>query len=100
MACPGPLMALIGALRVGQVGGPPGMHVYQPGLPYVALGKANGRWLARDERTLLRKDVELAVEGAERIDPEQQLVHLARGGALPYDYLVLAIGSRTVPEEI
>ncbi len=37
------------------------MHLYQPGFLYVALGQANGRWLARDERTLLRRDVELAV---------------------------------------
>jgi sulfide:quinone oxidoreductase len=79
---------------------PTGMHLYQPGLPYLALGQANGRWLARDERTLLRKDVELAVERAERVDPLAGLVHLARGGSLPFDYLVVATGSRTVPEEI
>jgi sulfide:quinone oxidoreductase len=79
---------------------PTGMHLYQPGLPYVALGEANGRWLARDERTLLRKDVELAIERADLVDPEKGLVHLNRGGSLPYDYLVLATGSRTVPEEI
>lgn len=79
---------------------PTGMHLYQPGLPYVALGDANGRWLARDERTLLRRDVELAVERADRVDPERGLVHLARGSSLSYDYLVLATGSRTVPEVI
>jgi sulfide:quinone oxidoreductase len=79
---------------------PTGMHLYQPGLPYVALGAANGRWLARDERTLLRRDVELAVERGDRVDPEKCLVHLARGGSLSYDNLVLATGSRTVPEEI
>ncbi|HKZ75951.1 MAG TPA: NAD(P)/FAD-dependent oxidoreductase, partial [Actinomycetota bacterium] len=45
---------------------PTGMHVYQPGFLYVALGQANGRWLARDERTLLRNDVELVVDGATR----------------------------------
>ncbi len=79
---------------------PTGMHLYQPGLPYVALGEANGRWLSRDERTLLRKDVLLAVERAETVDPEKGVVHLARGGSLAFDYLVLATGSRTVPEEI
>src|SRR5438552_3809860 len=67
---------------------PTAMHVYQPGFLYVALGQANGRWLARDERTLLRSDVELAVEAAEWIDPEEGVVHLARGGSLPFDYLV------------
>jgi sulfide:quinone oxidoreductase len=79
---------------------PTGMHVYQPGFLYVALGQAKGRWLARDERTLLRKDVELAVESAERIDPDAGVVHLARGGALPYDHLVVATGARLVPEQV
>ena len=46
---------------------PTGMHHYQPGYLYVALGQANGRWLVRDERTLLRSDVDLVVE---RADPD------------------------------
>jgi sulfide:quinone oxidoreductase len=79
---------------------PTGMHVYQPGFLYVALGQANGRWLARDERLLLRDDVELVVEGAERIDPAASTVQLARGGTLPYDYLVVATGARLVPDEV
>ena len=71
-----------------------GMHIYQPGFLYVALGQANALWLARDERTLLRKEVELVVDLATRIDPVAKTVTLARSGALPYDYLVLATGSR------
>ncbi len=77
-----------------------GMHVYQPGFLYVALGQADALWLARDERTLLRKDVELVVENAARIDPAAQLVHLVRGGTIPYDFLVVATGSRIVREQI
>jgi sulfide:quinone oxidoreductase len=73
---------------------PTGLHVYQPGFLYVALGQANGQWLARDERTLLRKGVDLVVEGAERVDPAARTVHLDHGGSLPFDYLVLATGSR------
>ena len=79
---------------------PTAMHVYQPGFLYLALGQANGRWLARDERTLLRPDVDLAVEAAERIDPEEGVVRLARGGSLPFDYLVVATGARLVPERV
>ncbi len=79
---------------------PTGMHVYQPGFLYVALGQANGRWLARDERTLLRRNVELVVESAERIDPAAGEVHLGHGGRLPYDYLVVSTGSRVVPEQV
>jgi sulfide:quinone oxidoreductase len=79
---------------------PTGMHVYQPGFLYVALGEANGRWLSRDERLLLRKDVKLVVEPAVKVDPVEQLVHLGTGGSLPYDYLVLATGARLVPDQI
>lgn len=79
---------------------PSGMHIYQPGFLYVALGEANGRWLARDERKLLRKDVELIVQGAQRIDTQNMVVELAGGGEVPYDYLVIATGSRLVPGQI
>jgi sulfide:quinone oxidoreductase len=79
---------------------PLGMHVYQPGFLYLALGKANGRWLVRDERLLLRDDVQLVIESAARIDPDEGVVRLSRGGALPYDYLILATGARLVPEQV
>jgi sulfide:quinone oxidoreductase len=79
---------------------PTGMHVYQPGFLYVALGQANGRWLTRDERTLLRPDVELAVERAIRIHPDAGTVQLERGGSLDFDYLVLATGARLVPAAV
>jgi sulfide:quinone oxidoreductase len=79
---------------------PTGMHAYQPGFLYVALGQANGRWLGRDERTLLDKRVDLVIETAERIDPVARTVRFASGGSMPYDYLVLATGSRLVPERI
>jgi len=79
---------------------PTGMHVYQPGFLYIALGEANGRWLARDERQLLRKDVSLVVEAAAKVHTEASVVHLARGGTIPYDYLVLAAGARLVPEQV
>jgi sulfide:quinone oxidoreductase len=79
---------------------PTGMHVYQPGFLYVALGQANGRWLARDERTLLRREVELVVDAATGIDADAGTVQLAHGSRLPYDYLVLATGARLVPDEI
>jgi sulfide:quinone oxidoreductase len=79
---------------------PTGMHAYQPGFLYVALGQANGRWLARDERTLLDKRVDLAIETATRVDTGAREVHFASGGSLSYDYLVLATGARLVPDQI
>lgn len=77
-----------------------GMHDYQPGYLYVALGEASGHWLSRDERTLLRKGVDLAVEEAVRIHPDAQTVQLKRGGNLEWDYLVIATGARLVHDAI
>jgi sulfide:quinone oxidoreductase len=79
---------------------PTGMHDYQPGYLYLALGEASGHWLSRDERTLLRGDVELAIEEAVRIHPDAHTVQLARGGSLEWDYLVIATGARLVYDEI
>ena len=55
---------------------PTGMHHYQPGYLYVALGQANGRWLVRDERSLLRRDVDLIIDRAIRIHPDAGTVQL------------------------
>lgn len=79
---------------------PTGMHHYQPGYLYVALGQANGRWLVRDERTLLRRNVDLVVEEAVGVDREAGTVQLGRGGSLDWDYLVLATGARLVPDQV
>jgi sulfide:quinone oxidoreductase len=77
-----------------------GMHHYQPGYLYVALGQADGRWLARDERTLLRDEVELAVERVTGVDAAAGTIALERGGTLGWDYLVIATGARLVPDQI
>jgi len=79
---------------------PTGMHQYQPGYLYVALGQANGRWLVRDERSLLRREVDLVIDGAIRIHPDAGTVQLARGDSLDWDYLVLATGARLVHDQI
>ncbi|MGZ8620162.1 MAG: NAD(P)/FAD-dependent oxidoreductase [Actinomycetota bacterium] len=79
---------------------PTGMHDYQPGYLYVALGEAKGHWLTREERTLLRGGVDLAIERGIRIHPDAGTVQLERGGELAYDYLVIATGARLVPESI
>jgi sulfide:quinone oxidoreductase len=79
---------------------PTGMHDYQPGYLYVALGDAKGHWLSREERSLLRSGVDLAIEEAIRIHPDAGTVQLAHGGSLDWDYLVIATGARLVPERI
>jgi sulfide:quinone oxidoreductase len=79
---------------------PTGLHDYQPGYLYVALGQANGHWLSRDERTLLRRGIDLAIEDAVRIHPEAGTVQLRSGRSLEWDHLVIATGARLVPEAV
>jgi sulfide:quinone oxidoreductase len=77
-----------------------GQHMYQPGFMYIAMGGERAENLHRPERGLLDSRVNLVVGEIEKVDHKRQLVHLADGERLAYDYLVLATGSRIVPEAI
>lgn len=70
-----------------------GVHVYQPGFLYVALDRANGRWLSRDVRSLLSTSVDLVIDEAVKIDAGAGKVELAHGSPIAYDYLVVATGA-------
>jgi sulfide:quinone oxidoreductase len=77
-----------------------GQHVYQPGFMYIAMGGERAERLERPERSLLDKRVQLVVGEVARIDEASRVVTLGDGLPLSYDYLVLASGSRIVPESI
>ena len=77
-----------------------GEHTYQPGFMYIAMGGERAANLHRPERGLLDKRVTLVVGEVERVDTTERLVTLADGLSLGYDQLVLATGSRIVPESI
>jgi sulfide:quinone oxidoreductase len=77
-----------------------GAHVYQPGFMYIAMGGEREERLARPERSLLDPEVSLLVDRAVHVDTCARAITMASGATIPYDYLVLATGSRIVPEEI
>jgi sulfide:quinone oxidoreductase len=77
-----------------------GIHVYQPGFLYVAVGQEQPAALQRQETSLLRHDVSLVVDSATRVDPAARKVELASGRTLDYDQLLLATGSRTMMAEV
>jgi len=77
-----------------------GQHTYQPGFMYVAMGGERADRLQRPERSLLDKRVTLLVGEVGGIDESTQTVLLTDGLPVSYDYLVLATGSRLVPEAI
>ncbi|MEM2909517.1 MAG: FAD/NAD(P)-binding oxidoreductase [Nitrososphaerota archaeon] len=77
-----------------------GKHVYQPGFIYVAFGDEKPENLIRDERRLLDRRVDLIIDEATLIKPDDRKVRLKSGRILGYDYLVVATGARLCPEEL
>jgi sulfide:quinone oxidoreductase len=77
-----------------------GIHVYQPGFLYVAVGQEQPAALRRPETQLLRHDVSLVVDRATRVVPATHAVYLESGRLIRYDQLLLATGSRTMMGEI
>ncbi len=74
-------------------------HVYQPGLLFVPFGLAHPEDIVRPRGRQLHRGINYHHVGIARVDIDAQEVHLADATVLPYDLLVVATGSRLVPEE-
>ncbi len=76
------------------------VHVYQPYFLYMAFDQVVPADAKRPERSVLNHLIHLVVGHAERVDREKKAVFMADGTVIPYDYLVLATGSRPAPETV
>jgi sulfide:quinone oxidoreductase len=75
------------------------VHVYQPGLLFVPFGTYRESELTKPRRALFDRRVEVRLAEIDRVVPDQSRVYLVGGDKLDYDVLVVATGSRIVPEE-
>lgn len=75
-------------------------HMYQPGLLYVAFGQMMPDELYRDQASLLESSIDFQVDPVEKFDLDHNQVTAKSGKTYKYDILVIATGSRMVPEEI
>ncbi len=75
-------------------------HMYQPGLLYVPFGKIREHELFRPQRKVLDKRIIFHVDPASNIDVENKKVTCESGVEHTYDYLVIATGSRIMPQNI
>lgn len=75
-------------------------HMYQPGLLYVPFGRIREHELFRDQRKVLDRRVIFHVDPAKNIDVAKNQVTTESGRTHKYDYLVLATGSRIMPQTI
>lgn len=76
-----------------------GDHLYQPGLVRVPLyGRADT--LARPGHELIGRPVTYAVGRVKAIDPDRREVRLEDASRIPYDWLILASGTRLHHEAV
>lgn len=75
-------------------------HMYQPGLLYIPFGKFREAELFRDQRKVLDNRVPYFVDPASKIDVDSKSVTTESGKTHTYDYLVIATGSRIMPQTI
>jgi sulfide:quinone oxidoreductase len=75
-------------------------HMYQPGLLYLCLGRMTPDELYRDQASLLEPGIDFRVDPVETFELDQNRVKTKSGATVGYDILVIATGSRPVPEMI
>jgi sulfide:quinone oxidoreductase len=73
-------------------------HVYQPGLLFLPFGAYRETELVRPRTQLVDPRVQLRLGAIDRVASDEKRVVLGGGESIPYDFLVLATGSRTLPE--
>ncbi|MEM2325277.1 MAG: FAD/NAD(P)-binding oxidoreductase [Archaeoglobaceae archaeon] len=73
--------------------------LYEPGLLYLIFNRVEEKDITKELKYLLDPGVKLKIAKAEKLDLENKKILLS-DGTIDYDYLVIATGSRIVPEEI
>jgi sulfide:quinone oxidoreductase len=75
-------------------------HYYQPGFLFIPFGIYTPADVMKPKRDYLPAGVEVIISPIEVIEPDQNRVRITKGGRyLTYDYLIIATGSRIVPDE-
>jgi len=74
-------------------------HLYQPGLLFLPFGIYGEDDLFKPRSRFIPPGVRLVFGELDVVDPERKRVRLADGRGLDYDLLIVATGSRIVPEE-
>lgn len=74
-------------------------HYYQPGFLFIPFGIYTEKDVIKPKSNFFPPGTNVIFEGIEKIEPEDNQVMLKNGQLLKYDYLIIATGTRTAPEE-
>lgn len=74
-------------------------HFYQPGFLFIPFGIYKEEDVIKPKRDFFPKNVNVIMEVIDKIVPTENKVYLQDGTELVYDYLIIATGSVTAPEE-
>ena len=74
-------------------------HIYQPGLLFLPFGAYREDEIVKPRRDLFDRRVEVRMGDIDRVAPDERRVSLKDGGSLAYDLLIIATGSRIVPDQ-
>ncbi|MGC8782498.1 MAG: type III sulfide quinone reductase, selenoprotein subtype [Anaerolineae bacterium] len=75
-------------------------HYYQPGFLFIPFGMYSKNDVVKPKRDFIPSNVEMIVSPIEVIEPEHNRVKIAKDGRyLNYDFLVIATGAQTRPDQ-
>lgn len=74
-------------------------HYYQPGFLFIPFGMYSKNDVVKPKRDFIPAGVEFILSAVDVIEPDHNRVKLQLGRYLNYDFLVIATGTHTHPEE-
>jgi len=74
-------------------------HYYQPGFLFIPFGYYKKADVIKPKQNFLPIGVNCIFRRIERIEPDKNKVFLSNGEVLNYDILIIATGTRIIPEE-
>ena len=74
-------------------------HYYQPGFLFIPFGIYSKNDVIKPKRDFIPAGVEMVKGAVDVIDAEQNVVKLTDGRSFAYDFLVIATGAHTRPDE-
>jgi len=74
-------------------------HYYQPGFLFIPFGMYSKNDVIKPRRDFIPAGVDLVMSDIDKVEADHNRVRLADGRTLPYDFLVIATGAHTHPEQ-